>query len=192
MFIQSVNPSNQLYAMSDIFPEDIVSDIISFDWDQASYRKLEIGDSKRRSFDGSQLPFDHKVHNYVINTVRPQIEKVCGVKFVDNKFWSVNWWLDEPGFKPRMHTDGDLPSALQVYFLPGDNTSLGTTFFNTSSYDDVIHRFPSIPNTGYLMLNAHHSTDDNRILLWHDMECAVPDSVKRVCLYVTLGGYVKL
>ena len=192
MLIQSVNSNNQLYAMSDIFPEDILSDIMSFDWDQTSYQRLEIGDSKRRSFDESQLPFEHKVHNYVINTVRPQIEKVCGVKFVDNKFWSVNWWLDEPGFRPRMHTDGDLPSALQVYFLPGDNTSLGTTFFNTNSYDDVMHRFPSVPNTGYLMFNAHHSTEDNRILLWHDMERAVPDSVKRVCLYVTLGGYVKL
>jgi hypothetical protein len=152
---------------------------------------LEIGRNKRRAFFGSDLPFFFDVEDYARKTLRLQIEQACGVKFVDDKYWSLNWWMDEPGFRPSMHYDGTLPSAMQIYLLPDNDTTLGTTFFNTDSYSDVMHRFPSVSNTGYLMLNSHTSGGVKK-LLWHDMEREVPESVQRICCYITLGGYIKL
>jgi hypothetical protein len=191
MLIQSVDSCGSLYSVTEVFPGNILSQITSCAWDTASYQQLEIGKNKRRQIHGSDLLFDSDVNDYVLGTLRPQIEQECGVKFVDDKYWSLNWWMDEPGFRPIMHCDGTLPSAMQIYLLPDNDTTLGTTFFNTDSHSDVMHRFSSVSNTGYLMFNAHTCSGVKK-LLWHDMEREVPESVQRICCYVTLGDYIKL
>jgi hypothetical protein len=155
------------------------------------YQRQRIGMNRRRLIDNKFLPFDILAHELIIEKLRPSVEVTCGVKFVDYKCWSLNWWVDEPGFRPDMHHDGDLPSAIQIYLLPNNNNSLGTTFFNSPNWNDVMHQFPSVCNSGYLMFN-NHSHNGVRKRLWHDMECAVPESVHRVCCYITLGSYEKL
>ena len=191
MLIQSVDSCDYLYSVTEVFPSNILSQITSFAWDTTSYQQLEIGKNKRRRIHESTLPFDSDVNDYVRRTLRPQIEQACGVKFVDDTYWSLNWWMDEPGFRPDMHHDGTLPSAMQIYLLPNNDTTLGTTFFNTNSDSDVMHQFPSVTNTGYLMFNAH-TCGGVKKLLWHDMEREVPESVQRICCYITLGNYTKL
>jgi hypothetical protein len=191
MLIQSVDSCGYLYSVTEVFPSNILSQITSCAWNTVSYRRLEIGKNNRRRIHDSELLFDSDVNDYVLGTLRPQIEQACVVKFVDDKYWSLSWWMDEPGFRPKMHHDGTLPSAMQIYLLPNNDTTLGTTFFNTDSHSDVMHRFPSISNTGYLMFNSH-TCGGVKKLLWHDMEREVPESVQRICCYITLGDYIKL
>jgi hypothetical protein len=191
MLIQSVDSCGYLYSVAEVFPSNILSQIISCSWNTMSYQRLEIGRSKRKMFCGPDLPFFFDVEDYARKTLRPQIEQACGVRFVDEKYWSLSWWIDEPGFRPGMHCDGTLPSAMQIYLLPNNDTTIGTTFFNTNSDSDVVHRFPSVTNTGYLMFNSH-TCGGVKKLLWHDMEREVPESVQRICCYITLGEYTKL
>jgi hypothetical protein len=191
MLIQSVDSCGCLYSVTEVFPSNIVSQITSCSWDTQPYQQLEIGRNKRRRICDAELPFDSDVNDYALRTLRPQIEQACGVKFIDDEYWSLSWWMDEPGFRPDMHCDGTLPSAMQIYLLPNNDTTLGTTFFNTKSDSDVMHRFPSVTNTGYMMFNAH-TCDGVKKLLWHDMERQVPESVQRICCYITLGNYTKL
>jgi hypothetical protein len=191
MLIQSIDNQGHLYAVQDVFPVDLLSQMMSCAWAHQPYQRLEIGLGLRRCIDSEALFFEPEVHKFVFETLRPSIEVACGVKFVDNVYRSLNWWMDEPGFRPMMHCDGDLPSALQIYLQPNNDNSLGTTFFNSPNQDDVMHQFPSVCNSGYLMFNKH-SGDGVKKMLWHDMERAVPKSVYRVCCYITLGSYEKL
>jgi hypothetical protein len=123
--------------------------------------------------------------DYIEHAIAPQIEHDCHVRFTDPQQGAVTWWLDEPGFRPSMHTDGDKPSAMQVYWQP-NQADLGTAFYTTNNYNDLTHYFASRPNTGYIMLNTH----EPRPALWHDMQRPVPDAVQRVTLYISFGPYV--
>jgi hypothetical protein len=191
MLIESVDDQGYLYSVTDIFPADLLFQITSCSWPDMAYQRQQIGFNRRRQIDDNCLPFHQTVHDLIKEKLKPSIEVTCGVKFVGNEFWSLNWWLDEPGFRPAMHCDGDKPSAMQIYLLPNNDRSLGTTFFNSSDPNDVMHRFPSVCNSGYLMFNKH-SRNGVRKLLWHDMECAVPDAIHRVCCYISLGSYERL
>lgn len=188
MNIVPIESDGYLYAVSDVFSQYFVDKILATPWLDLPYNRLEIGRNKRREILAKNIPYWAELNQFIQQQLRPCIEEQCKVKFVDDKFFSINWWVDEPGFKPAMHTDGNLPSAMQIYILTNNDESLGTTFFNTQSTDDVMHRFPSVFNTGYMMFNSH-TVDGKRKLLWHDMECPVPPSVFRVCCYITLGGY---
>jgi hypothetical protein len=184
MKITPVLDTGHLWAVSDIFPSELVDLVHNIDWNLVDYDRISIGDHKRRQLHYNDQR-DGWLDHYVWNTMVPQIEHRCGVKFTDPSQHSFAWWLDEPGFKPLMHTDGDLPTALQIYWQPTDHPELGTAFYSTSNTKDLTHYFPSVPNTGYLMFNSHNP----RPLMWHDMQQAVPADVLRLSLYLVFGPY---
>ena len=185
MELERIINTGHLYVASNIFPQWLVDQVNTIDWLSAAYDRVSIGNSKRR-----RLIYNHarddEFDKYVRTVIAPQIERECGITFTDAQQNSFDWWIDEPGFKPRMHTDGDLASALQIYWLPSNRTDLGTAFYSTEEIRDLTHYFPNIPNTGYLMLNSH----EPRPKLWHDMEQEVPEGVLRLCLYITFGPYL--
>jgi hypothetical protein len=184
MILTPIIPTGHLYSVADVFPESLADRVSTVDWHSADYDRISIGDHKRRQLHYNPQR-DSEFDSYVWTTLAPQIQRDCGVEFTDLAQHSFTWWLDEPGFKPRMHTDGDLPAALQVYWQPTDQTDLGTAFYSTDNTTDLTHYFASVPNTGYLMLNSH----EPRPLMWHDMQQAVPAGVLRLSLYITFGPY---
>tara|TARA_B110000503_G_scaffold104974_1_gene156662 strand:+ start:876 stop:1439 length:564 start_codon:yes stop_codon:yes gene_type:complete len=187
MELQRIINTGHLYIASNIFPQWLVDQVNTVDWLSAAYDRVEIGNFKRRSLIYNPAR-DDEFDKYARDVIAPQIERECGITFTDTQYHSFNLWIDEPGFKPRMHTDGDLHSALQIYWLPSDRTDLGTAFYSTNQIQDLTHYFPNIPNTGYLMLNSH----EPRPKMWHDMEQKVPEGVLRLCLYITFGPYTCL
>jgi hypothetical protein len=187
--VVAVEPGGYLYAVEDVFSAEILRKIYGTDWNNLNYVRLDIGRNRRRLINCLELDYESEITALIKTQWMPYFEKHCGIKFKNNSnLFNINWWVDEPGFKPAMHTDGDKPSAIQIYLLPVDATNLGTTFFNSNNELDVLHRFCSTPNTGYLMFNQHQYLG-SRKLLWHDMEQAVPESVMRLCFYVSLPEY---
>ena len=184
MQIEPVITTGHLYAVSNVFPTAIVEQLDGTAWTQFDYTRLDIGSGRRRQLD-YPVATNPAMFDYIWQTIVPESESKCGVEFVDLTQSSVTWWLDEPGFRPRIHTDGDKPSAMQVYWQP-DCEQLGTAFYSSRDPRDLTHYFASRTNTGYLMFNTH----EPRPALWHDMQQPVPEGIVRVCLYINFGPYV--
>lgn len=184
MQLTSVLNSGHLYAVDQAFPKEIADLVDTYDWLSADYTRISIGRNRRRLLTYNvkrDMVFDHWARNKIL----PEVERVCGITFTDNSQYCFDWWLDEPGFKPAMHTDGDKPGAMQIYWLPTDRNDLGTAFYSTSDTKDLTYYFANLPNTGYMMLNAH----DPRPMLWHDMQKEVPENCVRLSLYLSFGPY---
>ena len=187
MDIASIIPG-YLYAAGNIFPEELLNSINQIDWRERPYERLVIGRGRRRQITHNDS-VDQTVNDYCFNVIKPWIEQQCGVKFTQDTNRSFTYWLDEPGFRPSMHTDGDLSTALQIYLQSNGQTDLGTVFYRTNNHNDALHTFESQPNTGYIMFNQPEAT---RPVLWHDMSRAVPEGVLRLCLYICFGPYVRV
>jgi hypothetical protein len=206
MNIATVIPG-YLYAVDQVLPPQLLSLIAQIDWPARSARQLDIGQGLRRQIEYSDST-DRTVNNYCFTQLKQAIEQACCIKFTGRPAEeSAQYWLDLPGFRPAMHTDGDLPSAVQIYLQSADRTDLGTAFYpegiklddadhyrliHTGAdpvYPAPLHVFASKPNSGYVMLNQ---PEPNRPELWHDMTQAVPKGMLRLCLYVTLGPYQRL
>jgi len=183
MQIEPILSTGHLYSVKDVFPPELAEQIQAHNWSTGDYTRLAIGSNRRRQLITSIDAVDQYIHQ----VVTPAVESACGVVFTDPRQSAITWWLDEPGFRPRMHTDGDKPSALQVYWQP-EQTDLGTAFYNSSDRLDLLHYFASRSNTGYIMLNTH----EPRPPLWHDMQRPVPDAVQRVTLYISFGPYITI
>jgi hypothetical protein len=184
MQIEPILSTGHLYSVKDVFPTAVVEQLNHTAWSTLDYTRLSIGSARRRQlvYNTHDCP---AMFDCIEHTITPQIEHYCRVRFTDPQQSAITWWLDEPGFRPRMHTDGNKPSALQVYWHP-DREDLGTAFYSSRNVNDLIHYFASRPNTGYLMFNTHQPRPE----LWHDMTKPVPVDVLRLCLYISFGPYV--
>jgi hypothetical protein len=177
-----------LYAIDQVFPKELFDSIQSIDWQTRPANRLEIGQGLRRQivYDPAQ---DHVVNDYCFNQLQQAIEQQCPIRFTHKEQQSLQYWLDEPGFRPDMHTDGDLSSAVQIYLQAGTRLDLGTAFYHTEDYRDQLHLFASEPNTGYIMFNQ---PEPGRPMLWHDMTQPIPEGIDRLCLYITMGAYLRV
>jgi hypothetical protein len=187
MNIAAVIPG-YLYSVDQVLPEELLKLINSIDWPARPAAKLAIGHGRRRQINYSDH-LDHRVSRWCFDDLKQAIELACQVKFTHPEQQSFQYWLDQPGFRPARHTDGNLPSAVQIYLQAADRWDLGTAFYPSSNHQDPMHTFNSDPNTGYIMLNQ---PEPGRPGLWHDMTQPVPEGVDRLCLYITLGQYQRL
>ena len=190
MKIIPITDDRHLYSVTDVFPDEFMMYINSTAWDTLEYRRLAIGNSLRRNID-PEPPFTDKFINYTFSAIQMQIEIECEVQFNNDKTNAFNWWIDEPGFRPRMHTDGLKATGLQVYMLPINDVKLGTVFYNSPNYSDLLYAYPFVQNSGYLMLSSHQHNGKSRDL-WHDMQKAVPPGVLRLSAHVDFGSYTLL
>jgi hypothetical protein len=184
MQLTPILPCGHLYAVDEVFPKELADQVAQYDWATAEYTRLTIGWGFRRKLNNN-IDRDDIFKTWINQHLIPTVEQICKVKFVDLTQYSFNWWVDEPGFRPGMHTDGEKPSSMQIYWLPNDRNDLGTAFYSTDNTNNLIHYFPNLPNSGYLMFNTHAP----RPMLWHDMQLEVPENHLRVCLSLGFGPY---
>jgi hypothetical protein len=187
MIITAITADRHLYSAADVFTQEHMEYINSTLWETLPYTRLEIGKYLRREIHQS-LPFMESIADYARSVLKTQVEETCCIKFDSAEFDSVTWWLDEPGFRPQMHTDGPKPAALQVYLLPDDHEDVGTAFYNSPNQTDLLHVYPFVQNTGYLAL-ATHELDGQTRELWHDMQRAVPANILRLTVMISFGPY---
>jgi len=187
MNLTQIDDHGRLYAVENLYPEELFQQLLSLDWNNLPYG-AENGQETwaRRSLKKYEIAVLKQASDYVATLV-PELAERFGLNFEwDTNAGNTNWWLDEPGFWVPMHTDGELPMSMQIFIAgPAD---LGTAFYKHNSERYLLRQFEFVPNTGYLMLN-HKNEDGSQPLLWHAMLTKVPADVLRVTSYTVFPKY---
>jgi hypothetical protein len=172
-----VDDRGRLWEIKNLLTPEEFQDLISLDWQNLPWvRGPGQKDWLRRSIDWAHS--DVKRVSGYINNKLVEINQGLGVNFTHI---SGHFWLDEPGFKVDMHTDGELPYVMQMYWImPGDE--YGTGFYRYKDSKDLLYQFKSIPNTGYIMMNQP-DRDGSQPLSWHGMFYPVPEGTIRLSSY---------
>jgi hypothetical protein len=181
--------TGRLFQVTDLLPQELVDRLLSKDWLSAPWQKQEMQSHwLRRAITTDADPVLIEASNH-ITSLQPQIAELCNIKFNYPIIKEDTvWWLDEPKFTVGMHTDGELPSAMQVYWsCPTDKLGTAFTEFGNRKCNPY-KKFVSAPNTGYIMLNCPNP-DGSQPLLWHSMLCPVPPGTFRVSSYTAFGAY---
>jgi hypothetical protein len=185
MLIQSVDTENRLFSIQQFLPDDLAKQILQLNWHNLSWHR---GDQQenwaRRQLDviNNKLFADF---DEIVNQNKKYIEDKLQITFFDHPF--TMWWYDEPGFTVPIHTDGHLPSSMQIYWC-ADTNNYGTTFFDYKNKNSVKYQCKFESNCGYLLLNKFNY-DGSQPLQWHGM--LEPVQKFRVSSYTNFGNYKK-
>lgn len=172
-----VDDCARLWSVADLLPSAQAEEITATNW-----LSLESGPSGgQETWPRQQVAWSDPVaqrYSEYINASLPEINLALGTAFTRA---GGHFWIDQPGFTVAMHTDGHVPTAMQIYWsVPGPE--YGTGFYQYKNPDSLLYQFTSRPNTGYIMLN-HPDPDGSQPLLWHAMLRPVPAGHIRVSSY---------
>lgn len=178
MLIEPVDDYGNLFFVRDVVPAELVQKIVCTDWLTKTWQRQSGQEQwSRRKIDRDALPwFDH--WQQCIDDLWPVLEDL--LKYPLSQWKETAWWVDEPGFVCDIHTDGEMPGAMQLCWL--GNTDLGTVFYHDKSGQQVRYHFPFESNAGYLMCNRADNTG-YRHLQWHGMLTPVPEQTYRLTSY---------
>jgi hypothetical protein len=130
---------------------------------------------------------EKEIRQHAVDVIFSEVEQSKNIKFKRINDFSLSCWINRPGFRSGVHTDGPVPATMQIFWEPSDNTDWGTYFCNSMNINDVLHYFPSIQNTGYFALakTAQHP-------LWHGTAKPLSPGILRISLMFVLGDYTVL
>jgi hypothetical protein len=172
-----VDDQGRVWQVQDLLPPDQADEILATPWRELPHQPaLQQECWRRRQVIAAD---DHALrYTHYINQCLPQINLALGTAF---RHSTGHFWVDLPGFQVPLHTDGHLPTAMQIYWTVPDLT-YGTGFYRYRNPDSLYYQFESRPNSGYIMLN-HAREDGSQPLLWHAMLNPVPEGAIRVTSY---------
>lgn len=174
--------SDRLFFIEDLLPEYLVTKIIQTNWgDLAWTKENDQAHWARRRID--PCPLTEEINQYIYGQ-HQAIGQAMGVVFNNAE---TAWWVDEPGFTVPLHTDGHLPSSMQLFWT-GVSEEYGTVFYDYKNTDHVQHAFKFVTNSGYAMLNQPLD-NGAQPLSWHGMTNPVPKNTLRVTSYTRFGNY---
>ena len=179
MQITAVDQDHNLFAIIDLVPQSLVDKILETDWLSLEHTLTEGNRLLRRQVQNYQLPWINEWHDCIHQNWQSIAEQTtCNhLKYADTGFW-----IDMPTYTCPIHTDGELPGSIQMYWI-GADTNIGTTWYHhKNQLDQTRHVFKFIPNTGYIMINQPEP-NGYRKLQWHGMLTPVPDNSFRVSSY---------
>ena len=179
MQITPVDQDHNLFAIIDLVPQSLVDKILETDWLSLEHTLTEGNRLLRRHVLNNQLPWINEWHDCMRQIWQSIVEQTtCNhLNYADTGFW-----IDMPTYTCPIHTDGELPGSIQMYWI-GADTNIGTTWYHhKNQLDQTRHVFKFIPNTGYIMINQPEP-NGYRKLQWHGMLTPVPDNSFRVSSY---------
>ena len=183
MQITPIDQDHNLFAIIDLVPQSLVDKILETDWLSVEHTLTEGNRLLRRQVQNNQLPWINEWHNCMRQTWQSIVEQTtCNhLNYADTGFW-----IDMPTYTCPIHTDGELPGAIQIYWI-GADTNIGTTWYHYKDPNSIRHSFKFKTNTGYIMINKPES-NGYRKLQWHGMLTPVPDNSFRVSSYSWLAN----
>jgi hypothetical protein len=179
MQITPVDQDHNLFEISNLIPQPLVDKVLQTPWIDLTY-SLEDGNRElRRRIHNDQLPWINEWHD----CIRKQWDNIVQQTGCDHLTYSdTGFWIDEATYTCPIHTDGELPGAIQLYWV-GESKDTGTTWYRYRGHPDKIrHSCKFITNTGYMMINKPEP-NGYRKLQWHGMLTPVPDNSIRVSSY---------
>jgi hypothetical protein len=175
----------QLFCVQNFAPPALVDKILNTNWVALSYQRTQFRKDGtpwlRRQIDSSAIEW-HAEWVEFLKTKWEQITQQLGPSgWPYPTYPESTFWLDEPGFDCGIHTDGELPGAMQLYWI--GNSNLGTTFYHNKNGKNIRVQFKFVANQGYVMINLpdHHGY---QLLQWHGMLTPVPKDTFRLSSYV--------
>jgi hypothetical protein len=167
----------RLWQVKNLLTPDLVEQILETDWMSLPWSNSPQQKGWLRREISWDCPEAQRLSQY-FDSQFDNINQVMGTDFTQN---NVQFWIDLPGFTCGMHTDGDLPNSLQMYWIvPGPE--YGTGFYHYKNKNSLLYQFESVCNTGYMILN-HLNENGSQPLQWHGMFNAVPEGTIRVSSY---------
>ena len=180
MKLTGVNGSARLWAISDIWPQELVDQVMAINWPDEPAVKSS-SDMMYRDIVQPQYQcirsVDELMHNHILG-----INQITNSNFIGCS--RGRWNMCRPGYFSGFHHDGELPNVMLIYWHAPD-PSYGTTFYNSTSDSDVFHEFKSVAGTGYFMLN-HADDTGHRPVQYHGMQKPVPENSWRL---ITLWNF---
>jgi hypothetical protein len=159
-----------LFSIIDAVDTKYFDQIVQIDWLQEPDYTTDYHYGLRRR----SLTKRNKVMDDIdrqISKLIPIINQVTGQKYV--RISTGLWQICEPGYICEMHTDGNKPNVMIIYWqAPSDRH--GTTFYNSQDTTDIFHEFRSVPNTGFF------ANYDNGGQMWHASLAEVPSQQHRL------------
>jgi hypothetical protein len=166
----------RLWQVDNLLPQPEADQILAIDWLSLTHDPAEANLKNRRQVAWNDPVIQH-VGQY-INAQLPVINQALNTEFT---LIGGHFWIDLPGFTCDLHTDGHIPTAMQLYWTV-PSADLGTGFYHFKNNNSLLYQFCSRPNSGYIMLN-HLNDDGSQPLQWHAMLNPVPAGTIRVSSY---------
>ena len=169
MKITPVDSKNDLYFVENIYPQNLLDDLLSLDHLATPGSAEELQENYPRK--KLAHTYDtYEVFNKYVQSLQTNIEQSLGFEFLS---CDTAFWLDLPGFDMESHLDNDgVYAAMQIY-LSENTKPMPTVFYNTNGSVRFIPKYQV--NSGYLMLNNSNQ--------WHAMPYTVPDNEYRLTSY---------
>jgi hypothetical protein len=187
MQITPVDQDNNLFAIAELVSQSLLDEITQTPWTSLQYKLEEGNRGLRRRVLNNQLPWINKFHACIDQAWDTIVKhtKCNHLAYFNIDGTATGFWIDESTYTCPIHTDGELPGAIQMYWI-GASQDLGTTWWHYKDQTTLRHSFKFIPNTGYIMINKMEP-NGYRKLQWHGMSNPVPDNSFRVSSYSWLS-----
>lgn len=184
MHIDAIDDDFNLYQISGIASSGLEAEIVSTAWLdmpwQPPNRQKHLA---RRYIANDILPWGDEWRKQLA-AQWPIILQAIERPELSWGYGNTHWWVDLPGFHCAIHTDGEMPGAIQIMWV-GASDNLGTVFYRYQTPCAIRYRVPMQPNHGYLMTNIS-GKNHYRLLQWHGMTVEIPPDTIRVTCYTHL------
>lgn len=183
MQVTPVDKYHNLFLVQDIMTPELCQKVAEMPWLDMPWQRQQGQEQwPRRRILNENLPWFDEWNNH-INSVWPVVGAAIGRELAVS--YGTTWWLDEPGFTCDIHTDGELPGAMQmVWIAPGPHW--GTCFYHNKKGSEIRQQFLSAPNQGYIMVNFPRPNGYTH-LHWHAMLNPVPEGTFRLSSYTLIA-----
>jgi hypothetical protein len=182
MIVTAVDKNFNLFRVENFMPAPLVEKILQTDWRSLEHDQENFQSKwRRRRIKSSAISWFWEWQTLLETSWKQMIKHMGTCSWPYRTYPSSTFWLDEPGFVCPTHTDGELPGAVQIYWI-GDPDQ-GTTFYHNKDSKSTRHQFEFLPNSGYAMVNLSDS-QGYRQLQWHGMLNTVKSDTYRVSSYI--------
>lgn len=182
MKVTAVDNDCNLFQVENFVPLSLVEKILNTKWLDLDYEHENNQLTwKRRKIKESSIPWFWEWRTLLETAWKVMIQQLGPHAWPYKTYPSSTFWLDEPGFECPVHTDGELPGAVQIYWV--GSADQGTVFYHNKDAKSTRHKFEFKPNYGYAMINVPNQ-QQYRKLQWHGMTTTVPLNSYRISSYI--------
>ena len=190
MTVTPVDNNFNLFQINNFVPESLVEKILHTNWLSLPYDRENLQTAwHRRLITNSAIAWLWEWQTLLETAWKNMIKQMGPHAWPDRTYPSSTFWVDEPGFNCAVHTDGELPGAVQIYWI--GQPDQGTVFYHNKNAKDTRYQFEFKSNSGYAMVNLP-TQGGYRILQWHGMTAPIQPNTYRVSSYIIAtpeGGF---